>query len=245
MPRANRYFLPGYIWHITHRCHRKEFLLKFGRDRDRWIHWLFEAKKRYSLVVLNYVVTSNHIHLLAYDAGDKVIPASMRLIAGRAAQEYNRRKKRKGAFWEDRYHATAVCSGDYLLQCMLYIDLNMVRAGVVNHPSEWKWGGWQEIHHSKDRYRIIELENILRFLDGYDEQQFLETYDALLQQSLTKLEKVDEWSESVAIGDKEFVETIQKKIRGRTVSKKPILKEGVLTIRADQESDHGQAITIL
>ena len=44
MPRANRYFLPGYIWHITHRCHKTEFLLKFARDRERWIAWLFEAK---------------------------------------------------------------------------------------------------------------------------------------------------------------------------------------------------------
>ena len=33
MPRANRYFLPGHIWHITHRCHKKEFLLKFTGDR--------------------------------------------------------------------------------------------------------------------------------------------------------------------------------------------------------------------
>jgi hypothetical protein len=33
MPRANRYFLPGHIWHITHRCHQKKFLLKFARDR--------------------------------------------------------------------------------------------------------------------------------------------------------------------------------------------------------------------
>ena len=45
MPRANRYFIPGHLWHITHRCHRSEFLLKFARDRKRWRHWLFEAKK--------------------------------------------------------------------------------------------------------------------------------------------------------------------------------------------------------
>jgi hypothetical protein len=37
MPRASRYFLPGYVWHITHRCHQKEFLLKFSRDRKRWL----------------------------------------------------------------------------------------------------------------------------------------------------------------------------------------------------------------
>ncbi len=63
MPRANRYFLSGYIWHITHGCHKKEFLLRFLRDRQRWIYWLFEAKKRFKLVVLNYMVKSNHIHL--------------------------------------------------------------------------------------------------------------------------------------------------------------------------------------
>jgi hypothetical protein len=59
MPRANRHFVPGYVWHITHRCHRKSFLLKFARDRRRYLHWVFEAKKRFGLAVLNYVVTSN------------------------------------------------------------------------------------------------------------------------------------------------------------------------------------------
>ena len=51
MPRANRHFLPGYIWHITHRCHQKKFLLKFARDRRRYLHWVFEAKKRFGLSV--------------------------------------------------------------------------------------------------------------------------------------------------------------------------------------------------
>lgn len=123
MPRANRYFLPGYVWHITHRCHKKEFLLKFARDRARWLYWLFEAKKRYGLCVLNYVVTSNHIHLLVKDTGKDIIAQSMRLIAGRTAQEYNIRKERKGAYWEDRYHATAVQSDDHLSRCMAHISI--------------------------------------------------------------------------------------------------------------------------
>ncbi len=37
MPRANRIFLPGHIWHITHWCHNKEVLLKFANDRQRWL----------------------------------------------------------------------------------------------------------------------------------------------------------------------------------------------------------------
>jgi putative transposase len=64
MARAYRHFIPGYVWHITHRCHRREFLLKFARDRSRWMELLFEAKRRYRLSILNFTVTSNHIHLV-------------------------------------------------------------------------------------------------------------------------------------------------------------------------------------
>jgi len=55
MPRASRHYIPGHVWHITHRCHKKEFLLKFARDRRRYLRWLFEARKRYGLSVLNYI----------------------------------------------------------------------------------------------------------------------------------------------------------------------------------------------
>ena len=139
MARAKRHYLPGHVWHLTHRCHKKEFLLKFARDRRRWVEWLFEAKKRYGLKVLNYIVTSNHIHLLVLD-GDRrhIIPNSIRLMAGKTAQEYNQRKKRKGAFWEDRYHATAIECDTHLIRCLIYIDMNMVRAGVIKHPSDWE-----------------------------------------------------------------------------------------------------------
>src|ERR671914_2149997 len=105
MPRANRYFLPDYIWHITHRCHQRKFLLKFARDRRRYLHWVFEAKKRFGLSVLNYMVTSNHLHLLVKDTGGDVIAQSMQLITGRTGQEYNQRRATQGAFSEDRYCA--------------------------------------------------------------------------------------------------------------------------------------------
>ncbi|UWZ79788.1 transposase [Geoalkalibacter halelectricus] len=109
MPRANRHYVPGYIWHITHRCHKKEFLLKFAHDRNRFVFWLGEARKRYRLQILNYVVTSNHVHLLVRDQGaTNCIPSAMQLLAGRTGQEYNQRKERKGAFWE-RIKGKKVC----------------------------------------------------------------------------------------------------------------------------------------
>jgi REP-associated tyrosine transposase len=61
MPRANRHYIPGYVWHITRRCHKKEFVLKFARDRRRYLQWVFGARKRYGLSVLNYTVTPNHV----------------------------------------------------------------------------------------------------------------------------------------------------------------------------------------
>ena len=168
MARAKRHYIPGHVWHITHRCHKREFLFKFVKDRHRWLQWLYEARKRYSLVILNYVVTSNHIHLLVQDAnGQNVIPNSIQLVAGRTGQEFNNRKKRKGAFWEDRYHATAIETGEHLLRCLVYVDLNMVRAGVVSHPEQWSHGGYNEIQHPRRKNILIDYEALSR-LSGFD-----------------------------------------------------------------------------
>jgi REP element-mobilizing transposase RayT len=101
------------------------------------------------------MVTSNHIHLLVLDTGEEVIAQSMQLIAGRTAQEYNQRKRRKGAFWEDRYHATAIQTDESLSRCLTYIDLNMARAGVVKHSEEWKESGYYEIQNPPLRYGIV------------------------------------------------------------------------------------------
>jgi putative transposase len=161
MARAKRHYIPGQIWHITQRCHKREFLLKLIKDRRKWLQWLFEAKRRYGLVILNYTETSNHIHLLVLDEkGRDVIPDSLKLVAGRTGQEYNLRKERKGAFWEDRYHATAVESEQHLLRCLAYIDLNMVRNGVVSLPSDWSFGGYNEIQKPRKKCVLIAYQKL-------------------------------------------------------------------------------------
>ena len=164
MPRANRHFVRGLAWHITHRCHKGQFLLKFKKDRQQWLRWLQRARMRYHLCILNYVVTSNHIHLLVLDQGDGEIARSMQLVAGCTAQQFNRRKGRKGAFWEDRYFATAVQCDAHLARCLVYIDLNMVRAGVVQHPGDWPHSGYREIQTPPERYRLIDMERLALLL---------------------------------------------------------------------------------
>ena len=65
MPRANRYWLPGHVWHLTQRCHRRQFLLRFGRDRRLWTSWLYEARVRHGLCVLDYTRDSRGAATLA------------------------------------------------------------------------------------------------------------------------------------------------------------------------------------
>src|SRR4030042_5525280 len=126
MPRSNRHHLAGYVWHITQRCHRKQFLLKFARDRQTWMRWLYEARKRHGLCVLDYTVTSNHVHLLVRDGARGEIASSLQLVAGWTGQGYHERKGRRGAFWEDRYHATAIETGEHRARCRVSRALNVV-----------------------------------------------------------------------------------------------------------------------
>lgn len=229
MPRAKRHFLPGYAWHITHRCHKGEFLLKFERDRRDWIGWLFEAKKRYRLHVLDYTVTSNHIHLLVFDNGKRdTIPRSMQLIAGRTAQEFNRRKERKGAFWGDRHFATAVETNQHLIGCLTYIDLNMVRAGAVAHPSEWPTGGYIELQQPRERYSIIDRRALMDFLRIPSDDELCRLHKGWIDEAIARssLARQSKWTESVAVGSLDFVAAIKHKLGARVKGRRIILPEG-------------------
>lgn len=212
MPRANRHFLPGQLWHITHRCHEKSFLFKFGRDRRAYRHWLFEAKKRFGLCVLNYVVTSNHIHLLVKDTGEEVLSQSVQLAAGRTAQQYNQRNGRQGAFWEDRYHATAVETGEHLHRCVVYIDLNMVRAGVVRHPADWNNGGYREIQDPPRRCALIKLDELSALCGFASVGQFQRAHRQWVEEALLHGAGAREarWSEALAVGSQAFVEQVKR-----------------------------------
>jgi hypothetical protein len=148
----------------------------------------------------------------------------MQLVAGRTGQEYNQRKKRKGAFWEDRYHATAVETNEHLIQCLVYIDLNMVRAGVVSHPSEWNESGFKEIQEPRQRYSLIDhrcLMNLLR-LPSMDMLQ--SSHRSWVEESLgiERTVRDSRWTESIAVGSKGFVTRVKKQLgmraKGRRIT---------------------------
>ena len=219
MPRANRFHIPNLAWHITHRCHDRKFLLRFEQDRARWRYWLFQARRRYGLCVLNFMATSNHIHLLVMGASDQRIARSMQLIAGRTAAEFNHRKKRRGAFWQDRYFATAVSTDEHLIQCLLYIDLNMVRAGVVRHPREWKVCGFNEIQNPRSRYRILDLERLCEIAGvpelGLLQKSHTQWLNSKLNAGQTKRES--QWTEPVAVGSSDFIQRVKNELGPKVV----------------------------
>jgi len=240
MARANRYYQPGLIWHITHRCHKREFLLKFIKDKQMWSRWVLASKRQFGLCILNYVITSNHIHLLILDRGqraDQTISRSLQLAAGRVAQEYNKRKKRSGAFWEDRYHATAIETGEHFINCLTYIDLNMVRAKVVSHPGDWPFGGYYELQQHRERFRnqlvdwgallpLLGIKNLESLRDARAEwvaNEFL----------ARKLERDAKWTENVAVGSREYTEKILEKLGRKMEREKEQNGGAIYPLRGD------------
>jgi putative transposase len=161
------------------------------------------------------MVTSNHIHLLVADTGDRdVIPNSMQLVAGRTGQEYNQRKDRKGAYWKDRYHATAVESGDHLARCMVYIDTNMVRAGVVDHPSMWLFCGYNEIQEPRRKNVLIDYDRLQGLLGAGSYDQARRSHQGWVEDYLADgaRNRQGEWTDSIAVGSKSFIENVRARL---------------------------------
>ena len=239
MPRANRHRIAGQVWHITERCHRKQFLLKFARDRRAWVGWLYEARQRFGLCVLDYQVTSNHVQLLVLDRGRDEIAASLQLIAGRTGQSFHQRKRRRGAFWEDRYHATAVDTEEHLARCVVYIDLNMVRAGVVRHPRDWGEAGYHEIQHARGKYRVIDGAALSGLL-AVSEDRLAGLHEEWIETTLASGHHAREpkWSEAIAVGRRSFVEEVHQNLGARARRRKIAEEDGASMLR-DADGTYG------
>lgn len=159
------------------------------------------------------------------------------MIAGRSGQEFNKRKERKGAFWEDRYHATAIERNVHLIRCLIYIDLIMVRAGVVRHPTEWEMSGYNEIQRQPERYGVIDQQRLQHLCGFTDSEKFVEQYRRWVQEAIVegRVQRENCWTESIAVGSMEFVEETKIKLgisaKGRRIDEKP---DGLCVLREER-----------
>lgn len=217
MPRANRYILPGQVCHLTHRCHNRSFLLRFAVYRNEYRRRLRSMAKLFRIPLLDYCITCNHTHMLTLVPSRPAIGRFMQKLEGEFALYYNRIKRRDNAFWGERYHCTIVESGEHLLRCMTYIDLNMVRAGIVVHPSEWDWCGYHEIVGSRKRYRVLHLDALMRSVQVPDLETLARWHAARIDAAIAegKSRRQAMWTESLAVGSPEFVRAIADRFRRR------------------------------
>lgn len=210
MPNASRYLQPGFTYHLTHRCHDRRFLLRTIRERNDYRRWLREGSRRHRVPIYNYCITSNHVHVIAHvdDAG--AVSSMMQLASATVARHWNRLKEHEGSFWEHPFKCTIIQSGQHLLNCMRYVSMNMVRAGVVGHPSEWHWSGEDELTGRRSRYRLLAVERMLESLEMPSMAEFQRVYREGINEQLARRRLAREafWTEALAVGDRMFVERV-------------------------------------
>ena len=207
MPRRKRSWLDGACYHITHRCHNRSFLFKYKKYRQFYLRHLYEMRKRYKIDVLDYIVTSNHVHLLLTAKKGQWISDGLRYLHGRVAQFFNIQTGKNGSFWSDRFHSTLIQSGKHFGECIFYIDLNMVRAKVVKHPSEWDACGFNEFYNPKERYRIINIDRLLQTLDINSINEFKQWHTSTIEEMIRNENSVKKnfWTQAYAVGDEEWI----------------------------------------
>ncbi len=97
---------------------------------------------------------------------------------------------------------------------MMYIDLNMVRAGVVRHPKEWGFCGYNEIMNPRERYSIIDHKMLMAFFRVKSHRRLQEEYNMFLNMELEKetCNQEPNWSNSIAVGSEGFILDIKNKL---------------------------------
>jgi putative transposase len=103
---------------------------------------LRDACARYGCSVHAYVLMTNHVHLLISPATADALPRAMQSLGRRYVCFINARRARTGSLWEGRYRPAAIDTDEYFFTCSRYIELNPVRAGMVEHPRDYPWSSF-------------------------------------------------------------------------------------------------------
>jgi hypothetical protein len=107
---------------------------------------------------------------------------------------------------------------------MVYIDLNMVRAGVVSHPSEWPYCGYNEIQDPRQRYSLIDHEGLMGLFGIKNRDELKKTYGDWLREGMERhsRERQPRWTESIAVGSESFVRDTQEKLGIRGIGREVV-----------------------
>ena len=139
MARTPRVDVAGYAYHITQRGNNRNDCFFDDEDYQFYLDCLLHSAEKYTINIHAYVLMTNHVHLLITPQADGAMSRFIQHVGRKYVRYINDRYARSGTLWEGRYHSEVVDVEKYLLACYRYIELNPVRAGLVDRPSEYKW----------------------------------------------------------------------------------------------------------
>lgn len=170
MARLPRISPIGIPQHIVQRGNNRQICFGSEEDMACYVHWLAEYATELKVDIHAWVLMTNHVHLLVTPRAEKAVSSMMQALGRRYVRYFNRTYKRSGTLWEGRFRAGLVQAGDYLLACQRYIELNPVRAGMVDDPSAYVWSSYSAhafgltvaMHSPHEEYLQLALDNASR-----------------------------------------------------------------------------------
>ena len=135
LPRVVAVHVPH---HVTQRGNARQVILDNDADRTTYLELLIQHCELYHLSLLGYCLMSNHVHLIAVPRTVQALAQSLKHTHGRYAAYWNARQSSSGHVWQGRFYSCPL--GDsHLWTALRYVELNPVRAGMVETASQWKW----------------------------------------------------------------------------------------------------------
>ena len=182
MPRRPRVILPNVPQHIIQRGNNRQACFYADEDYQVYLEWLKEYADKTECNIHAYALMTNHVHLLVSTEKTEAVGAMMKALGQRYVQYINKMYKRSGTLWEGRYKSCPTQAETYLLACQRYIELNPVRANMVNHPAEYKWSSYAANAQGADS-EIIKIHPLYKAL-GMDAASRQAAYRELFRYQL-------------------------------------------------------------
>jgi len=143
MARLPRLCLPGIPQHIIQRGNNRQACFASQEDFSAYAHWLEESAKKNNVKIHAWVFMTNHVHLLVTPEAPHGISSMMQTLGRYYVRYFNYTYGRTGTLWEGRFKSCVIDADEYLLTCQRYIELNPVRAGMVESPGDYAWSSFK------------------------------------------------------------------------------------------------------
>lgn len=219
MARLPRLYLPGCSHHVIQRGNNREACFYSEEDYKAYLSFLKESAEKYQVAIHAFVLMTNHVHLLVTPKDEQGVSRLMQAQGRKYVQYFNHTHGRTGTLWEGRYKSTLVDSEHYLLTVYRYIELNPVRADMVEHASDYPWSSYRYNAMGKDIQLIAPHSEYLKL--GVNNEERQEVYRSLFSGRMVEkeLSEIREATNKAwVLGSDYFKTQIEKKTGRRSTS---------------------------